>query len=158
MRLAPFIIKDSLHLIMVVDSSLAGDFEQSSESCNLQSSCQALSCRVSGSKGTMFYIVGQRDQLTAVDVVEAERGKRVWGEAAGWRGWGCVLCLWLCLSVSAVPVLPDPRCQLLSFQNLGADLRRYRVAGLSHGSPIGRWWPEASAVAEYPGCLFNGAL
>lgn len=72
--------------------------------------------------------------------------------------WGCVLCLWLCLSVSAVPVLPDPRCQLLSFQNLGADLRRYRVAGLGHASPIGRRRPEASALAEYPGCLFNGAL
>lgn len=122
--------------------------------------CQASSCHVSRSNGTVFYIVGQRDQLTAVDVVEAEAGKRVWGEAEGVegrRGWGCVLCL-LRPCVSAVPVLPDPRCQLLSFQNLGADLRRYRVAGLSHGSPNGSRRPEASAVAEYPGCLSNCAL
>lgn len=105
-RPAPLIIKDSLHLIKVVDSSLAGDFEQSGESCNLQSTCQALSCRVSGSKGTVFYIVGQRDQLTAVDVVEAERGKRVWGEAAGVEGVGmCPLpvALSLCLCRACSP-------------------------------------------------------
>lgn len=106
-RLAPLIIKDSLtHLIKVVDSSLTRDFEQSGESCNLQSTCQALSCHVSGSKGTMFYIVGRRDQLTAVDVVEAERGKRVWGEAAGVEGVGmCPLpvALSLCLCRACSP-------------------------------------------------------
>lgn len=53
-------------------------------------------------------------------------------------------------------LIPDASCCLS--KTFAADLRRYRVAGLGHGSPIGRRRPEASAVAEYPGCLFNGAL
>lgn len=134
-RLTPLIIKDSLHLIKLVDSSLAGDFEQSGESCNLQSTWQALSCRVSGSKGTVFYIVGQRDQLTAVDVVEAERGKRVWGEAAGVEGVGmCPLPVVLSLPC-LFSLIPDASCCLS--KTFAADLRT--VSGSRPQSRLPYW-------------------
>lgn len=153
MQLTTFLMKEPLPPFKAGmgggDSSFTGDSQLCGDFYKLQSTCQALSCSVSVSTETVLNIVGQHDQLAQSSPQWMLLKQRQEGEPGVRRG-GCVLCLWLCLSVSAVPVLPDPRCQLLSFQNLGADLRRYRVAGLSHAPPLGDGGPRLSPSLNTP--------